>query len=122
MLNDFPLIMVDESTDARITEVLREAGCKIVLIQEMMAGTHDIDIILTCSRKRRIYFNRGQRLGDELVFRKMPHAGAMLLRLAGVNIDDKIRLVLIAIEKHPEELLNSFSVLSKKKLRIRKNS
>ena len=28
--------------------------------------------------------------GDELVFRKVSHSGAMLLRLAGVNIEDKI--------------------------------
>ncbi len=60
--------------------------------------------------------------GDELVFRKVSHSRAMLLRLAGVNIEDKIRLILKTIEKHSDELLDAFSVLSKKKLRIRKNN
>lgn len=44
------------------------------------------------------------------------------LRLAGVDIEEKIRLVLTAIEKHSEELRSAFSVLSKNKLRIRKMS
>ncbi len=87
-----------------------------------MAGTPDIDIIQLAAEKGAYILTEDNDFGDELVFRKMPHAGAMLLRLAGVNIEDKNRLILMAIEKHPEELLNSFSVLSKKKLRIRKNS
>ena len=122
MLNDFPLIMVDESTDARTTEALREAGCKIFSIQEMMAGTTDVDIIQLAAEKGAYILTEDKDFGDELVFKKMPHAGAMLLRLAGVNIEDKIRLVVTAIEKHSEELLNAFSVLNKNKLRIRKNN
>jgi len=39
MLNKFPLIIVDESTDARISEALREADFNIFCIQEMMPGT-----------------------------------------------------------------------------------
>ncbi len=42
----------------------------------------------------------------------------MLLRLAGVDIEEKIRLVLTAIEKHSEELINAFSVLNKKQITI----
>lgn len=112
--------MVDESTDARIAEALTEAGYKIFSIQEIMPGTDDIDIIRLAADKRAYILTEDKDFGDELVFRKISHSGAMLLRLAGVNIEDKIRLVLMAIEKHSEELLNAFSVLSKKKLRIRK--
>ena len=122
MWNKFPLIIVDESTDARITEALTEAGYKIFSIQEIMPGTDDIDIIRLAADKRAYILTEDKDFGDELVFRKISHTGAMLLRLAGVNIEDKIRLVLMAIEKHSEELLNAFSVLSKKKLRIRKKN
>ena|SRR5665213_2191515 len=121
MLNDFPLVMVDECTDARITEALIEAGCKIFSIQEMMSGAPDIDIIQLAAEKGAYILTEDKDFGDELVFRKLPHVGAMLLRLAGVNIEDKIRLVITTMEKHSGELLNAFSVLSKKKLRIRKN-
>ena len=120
MLNKFPLIIVDESTDGRITEALTEAGYKIFSIQGMMPGTDDIDIIQLAVDKGGYILTEDKDFGDELVFRKVSHTGAMLLRLAGVDIEDKIRLVLKTIEKHSEELLNAFSVLSKKKLRIRK--
>lgn len=44
----------------------------------------------------------------------------MLLRLAGVEIEEKKRLVLMTFTKHANELLKAFAVLSKNKLRIRK--
>ncbi len=116
------MIIVDESTDARITEALIEAGYKIFSIQEMIPGTDDLDIIQLAADKEAYILTEDKDFGDELVFRKVSHTGAMLLRLAGVDLEDKTRLVLIAIEKHSEELRNSFSVLSKKKLRIRKKN
>jgi len=122
MLNKFPLIIVDESTDARITEALAVAGYEIFSIQEMMPGTDDIDIIQLAADKGAYILTEDKDFGDELVFRKVSHAGAMLLRLAGVGIEDKILLVLKAIEKHSDELMNAFSVLNKKKLRIRKRN
>ncbi|MDQ6757679.1 MAG: DUF5615 family PIN-like protein [Bacteroidota bacterium] len=120
MLNKFPLIIVDESTDARITEALIVAGYKIFSIKELMPGTDDINIIQLAADKGAYILTEDKDFGDELVFRKVSHAGAMLLRLAGVDIEDKIMLVLKAIDKHSDELINAFSVLSKKKLRIRK--
>ena len=86
----------------------------------MMPGTDDTDIIQLAAEKSAYILTEDKDFGDEFVFRKVSHTGAMLLRLAGVDIKDKIRLILIAIEKHSEELLNAFSILSKKKLRIRK--
>ncbi len=45
MLNKFPLIIVDESVDARISASLRKEGFDIICIQETMPATADIDII-----------------------------------------------------------------------------
>jgi len=120
MLNKFPLIIVDESTDARISEALRIAHFSIFCIQEMIPGTDDIDIIQFPAEKQAYILTEDKDFGDELVFRKSSHCGAMLLRLEGVDIEEKKRLVLMALNKHSEELLNAFSVLNKKKLRIRK--
>jgi len=122
MSNSFPLIIVDESTDARITEALKKAGYEIFSIQQIMPGTDDINIITVATAKRGYILTEDKDFGDELVFRKVSDNGAMLLRLSGVDIEQKIRLVLTAIEKHSEELINAFSVLSKNKLRIRKRN
>jgi predicted nuclease of predicted toxin-antitoxin system len=121
MLNKFPLIITDESTDARVSEALTGAGHKIFSIQQMMPGADDIDIIQLAMNKGAYIITEDKDFGDELVFRKVSHAGAMLLRLAGVDIEEKIRLILKTIEKHSDELVDAFSVLNKKKLRIRKS-
>ena len=114
------MIIVDESTDARITEALRDAGFKIFSIKEMMPGTDDTDIIELAAKEDAYILTEDKDFGDELVYQKHSHCGAMLLRLSGVDIEDKKRLLLMALNKHSQELLNAFSVLNKKKLRIRR--
>lgn len=111
---------MDESTDARITEALVNAGYNVFSIQQIMPGIDDIAIIEISVEKEGFIITEDKDFGDEIVFRKVSNNGAMLLRLAGVEIHEKTRLVLTALEKHREELVGSFSVLGKKKLRIRK--
>ncbi len=79
----------------------------------MQPGIEDIDIIKLAAEKGAFIITEDKDFGDEIVYRKASHNGAMLLRLAGVNIEVKVHLVLVAIEKHSIELLNCFSVLSK---------
>src|SRR4051794_16664096 len=113
MSNNFPLIIADESTDARITEALKQAGYEIFSIQEIMPGTDDLDIISVATANKGYILTEDKDFGDELVFRKVSNNGAMLLRLSGVDIEEKVRLVLTAIQKHCLELINSFAVLTK---------
>lgn len=120
-LNNFPLIITDESTDARITRALKEAGYEIFSIQENISGMDDIDIIQLASEKQAYILTEDKDFGDAIVYRKFSHSGAMLLRLSGIPIEEKKRLILTTLHNHPEELLQAFSVLNKKKLRIRKN-
>ena len=62
---------MDESTDARITKALTEAGYKIFSIQEMMPGTADTDIIRLASDKEAYILTEDKDFGDELVFREV---------------------------------------------------
>ena len=121
MSGNFPLIIIDESTDARIAAALHEAGYDVFSIQKLMPGIDDLEIIALAAGKKAYILTEDKDFGDELVFRKAPNNGAMLLRLAGVDIEDKIRLILTAIAKHSNELTSAFAVLGKNKLRIRKN-
>lgn len=94
MLNKFPLIIVDESVDARISASLRKEGFDITCVQETMPATPDIDIIRFAIEKEGYIITEDKDFGDELVFKKFFHCGAMLLRLNGVDITEKKRLVL----------------------------
>jgi len=121
MRNDFLPIIIDESTDARIAVALQEAGYKIISIQQTQPGTDDIDIIQMAFAEGAYILTEDKDFGDELVYKKSSHNGAMLLRLAGVAIEKKIQLVLTAFAKNRRELLNAFCVVSKNKLRIRRS-
>ncbi len=99
---------------------LQEAGYKIISIQQTRPGIDDMDIIQMAFAEEAYILTEDKDFGDELVYKKNLHHGAMLLRLAGVAIEKKIELVLTAFAKHREELLNAFCVVSKNKLRIRR--
>jgi hypothetical protein len=93
---------------------------EIFSIQQVMPGTKDSDIIKISVEKDAFILTEDKDIGDEIVFRKVSNNGAMLLRLAGTEIDEKIRLVITSLKAHHAELIGAFSVLSNRKLRIRK--
>lgn len=102
MQNDFLPIIIDESTDARITEALQDAGFKTISIQQIMPGTDDIDIIQMAVAQGAYIVTEDKDFGDELVYKKGIHHGAMLLRLAGVDIEKKIELVVRHLPNIPK--------------------
>ena len=56
----------------------------------------------------------------ELVFRQgLTSAGVLLLRLHGLSISNKARIVLEALTQHQAEMLGAFSVVSPGHIRIR---
>lgn len=73
MLNKFPLIIVDESTDARISEALREVKFSVFSVQEIIPGTDDLDIIKLAVEKEAYILTEDKDFGDELVYRKSTH-------------------------------------------------
>lgn len=105
----------------QFSSFLRDAGFKTISIQQILPGTDDIDIIKMAVVEGAYIITEDKDFGDELVYKKGTHNGAMLLRLAGVEIEKKIELVLAAFAKHAKELINAFAVLNKRKLRIRRN-
>jgi len=121
MLNDFLSIIIDESPDARLTEALMEAGFKTISIQKLMPGIDDIEVIKVAVAEGAYIITEDKDFGDELVYKKGVHHGAMLLRLSGVAVEKKIQLVLAAFSKYPNELKNAFAVLSERKIRIKRN-
>lgn len=119
MSKRFPPILTDESTDARLTRALREKGYEVISVQERMPGITDEEVICFAQEGNCYIITEDKDFGELLVLRKKEHRGALLLRLSGEEIREKIRLLLSVLEEKPSKLLHSFSVLSKNKLRSR---
>ncbi len=61
---------------------MRNQGFIIFAIQEVLPGIDDIDIIKMAVEKESFTITEDKDFGDEIVYNKIAHKGALLLRLA----------------------------------------
>ncbi len=119
MSPDFPLIIADESVDARIIRHLSDIGYSVYSIMAETPGIPDSKVIEIAIEKNGYLITEDKDFGDELVYRKVHNVGSMLLRLSDKPIDARTLLITKTLAFHANSLLNAFSVLTSKKLRIR---
>lgn len=120
MLFKFPLIIADESVDARIVAGLVGGGYEVISVAQLSPGISDTEVIAFALERSGYIITEDKDFGDELVYRKVEQVGSMLLRITDTPVVQKVRIVVQTFDAHGSELLNSFSVLSQKKLRIRR--
>ena len=113
-------IVADESVDNGIVVRLREDGHDVSYVAEMSPGILDEEVLVLASEDSTLLVTADKDFG-ELIFR-LGHVkrGIILYRLAGLSASDKAELVSRAIAEHGEELLQAFSVVTEKAVRIRK--
>ena len=113
-------IVADESVDYSIVLLLRNAGYSIYSISEKSPSVTDSAVLKTAVKNKSLLITEVKDFG-ELVYRlNMKHCGILLIRLIEFTSAEKADLVLLTIEKHFPKLINVFSVLDKKRIRIRK--
>jgi len=120
MLRDFPLIIADESVDARIIKNLLSNGYAVYSIMNETPGITDTRVIEIAIEKGGFIITEDKDFGDELVYKRIQNTGSLLLRLSGLPIETRIHLVIEALTLHSKSLNDCFSVLTPTKLRIRK--
>lgn len=120
MLPDFPVIIADESVDSRIIRNLEKNGFRIYSIADEVPGISDKRVMDLAIEKNGFIITEDKDFGDELVYRKTQSIGSMLLRVSDLPVASKVRLVVETIQHHADDLKDCFSVLTAKKLRIRK--
>ena len=120
MLYDFPIIVTDESVDARIIHSLVEKGYKTYSISKESPGISDNRVIEIAELKKWFIITEDKDFGDALVYHRINNSGSLLLRFSETQIEQSINLVLETLSLHHTSLIQSFSVLTSKKLRIRK--
>lgn len=121
MLPDFPTIIADESIDGRIIQLLQGMGYILISIAKVSPGLSDNEVIEMAKQNRGYIITEDKDFGDLLIF-KAPHlkVPTLLLRLSGLSIDEKKLRLRNTLMDYNRELVESFSVLSPHKLRIRR--
>lgn len=112
-------LLADESVDLPIIVRLRADDHEGASIAEESPGIMD-DEVLNRAYGERVLLLTGDKDFGELVYRhQFPHAGILLIRLAGQSESEKCDLVSIAVQNHGPKLPEAFSVLTADALRIR---
>ncbi len=120
MLRDFPLIIADESVDGRIIRSLIDAGFRVYSVIIETPGIADTEVIDIAIAANGFIVTEDKDFGDELVYKETNHVGSLLLRISDLIIDDRIHLVIDTLTQHGLKMKDCFSVLTAKKLRVRK--
>lgn len=115
--------VADENIDEPIIVALRELQLNILSISESMPGCSDSDVLAFANRNNSFLITSDKDFG-ELIFRQRKIIkGVVLLRLHGLSIDEKVKIVRNFFITHLDSLSenNIFVVISEKSIRIRKS-
>ena len=115
-------ILADESVDYRIIRFLRKHSFDITAIIDNDASISDTEVLKKANEQKALLITEDKDFG-ELVFRlKISHKGILLLRFFNTEIDIQNKKILEVLQIHEIQLLNNFSTLTEKRLRIRKTA
>lgn len=113
-------IVADESVDYGIILELRKNGYNVLAIEDSYKGSED-EMVLEISLKENSLLMTEDKDFGELVFRlNKAHIGIVLIRLSGIDLESKNKIILKSLKENFETMKNSFSVISENQTRIRK--
>ena len=111
--------LADESVDFLIVTHLREDGYEVEAIVEINPSINDEEILEMANHLKVILITEDKDFG-ELTYRlKKPNQGIILIRLSGMESEEKVEKVRLVFENYLGELRNRFTVISKNKVRIK---
>jgi len=112
-------LVADESVEGPTVSALRSAGHSVLFIAETSPGIEDAEVLAIALREQALLLTGDKDFG-ELVFRnREPHCGVLLIRSPEDGAGENAANTLAAIQQHGPALLNRFSVLVGRALRIR---
>jgi predicted nuclease of predicted toxin-antitoxin system len=115
--------VVDENIDEPIIKVLRELKINILSISELIPGCSDSEVLSFANKNNSFLITSDKDFG-EIIFRQQKILkGVILLRLHGLSIDEKIRIVKNFFINHINSLseINIFVVVTENNIRVRKS-
>ncbi len=113
-------LLVDESVNKLVVNELRDQGHNVIYIAEFAPSVDDETVLDHANRTRSLLLTEDKDFG-ELVFRQgLIHMGVVLIRLSGLSPQTKVKVISAVFENYSIDLINSFSVISPGRIRIRK--
>ncbi len=112
-------ILADENVARPIVDRLRKEGHEVEYIFDTARGSVDIDILERANREGALLLTDDKDFGELVVYHRHRSSGVILMRLEGLPWAERAEIIISLIQKHGTNLLNAFTVVSKKTVRFR---
>jgi len=112
-------IVADESVDAEVVQGSRQDGHCVTYIAEVSPTATDDAVLAEATRQKAILVTADKDFGDQIYRQRKPHAGVVLLRLAGLANARKSTLARVVFRDHADKLPDAFCVVTPGNLRVR---
>ncbi len=113
-------LLADENVEGGVIRLLRSEGYNVVSIQETKSGVADETVLETAVLSATVLLT-GDRNFGKLHFQKgQIHSGILFYRLPRTTTEEKARIILRTVREYDNRLVDCFTVVTSKKVRIRK--
>jgi len=113
------VLLADENVDGRLVAHLRQAGFAVAWVSELMPAATDPDVLAEARRRQAILITDDLDFGELIYRQRLVGTGIVLMRLAGLCLTDKCRLMTDLLIRHGVELQVSFTVVDAQRTRMR---
>jgi predicted nuclease of predicted toxin-antitoxin system len=113
------IFFADESIEAEITLLLRARGHIVFSIAELFPSISDIQVLNYAVNQNAALLTNDKDFGELVHRQNLPHYDIVLLRLRKMSPLSKAKVLTDVINKHGEELISAFTVISVNSVRIR---
>ena len=112
-------LLIDESVDGAIVRRMRSDGYDVHAVSELSPSIADDILLAAAVADRRLLITADKDFGFLVHHSMKAHCGIVLLRLAGLKSNDRAELVSKILVERGTEMLDAFTVISVRGLRIR---
>jgi predicted nuclease of predicted toxin-antitoxin system len=111
--------LVDVNVGLAVVHSLRDSGHDVVFVGDLDSCMPDSDILSLAHGEQRIILTMDTDFGELVHRSQQPHTGVLLLRMPGVDRNEKIRIVQAIVNRYADQLPGQYCVYRKGRLRIR---
>ncbi|WP_020602442.1 DUF5615 family PIN-like protein [Spirosoma spitsbergense] len=113
-------LLADENVEGRVIRLLRSEGYSVTSIQETQGGVADARVLETSVSSATVLLTSDSDFGKLHFQQGHIHSGILFYRLPRTTTEEKGQIILRTPRDYGDKLIDAFTVVTVKKVRLRK--
>ncbi len=111
--------LLDENVDTRLALFLRQQGHNVsAIVQDYVRALDDHEVLGIAALEQRVLITDDLDFGELVVRERLPHAGVVLFRLGGADLQTKQDRLQFVLRNHVQDLM-ALVVVTARGVRVR---